>query len=312
MPSVESQTFFHSKSLFDLYKNTPRHHPIMAIAHDEGGNVIGVLLAVVRSRFSWIPPYLYWHCRILGEGEYRLKCGIKKEEVFDDMLKAITHRVRHKVLYVEVSDISTKMFGYKVFRSNGYFPVRWMSIHNSLHSMPPEDRMTERTLRHISHASDKGITITEATSPEDVRQAYKLLHSHNRLKPKRFIPKIQFFKQLAASDNGHLMLTRLKGTAIGCSAIVYSRGNAYLWYAAFLRKRFLTFHPDEMTIWGAIKKAKEDGCRHIYFMDVGLPFRRNSFREFILRFGGKPVSTYRWFMVTNSILNRLLSWLYSD
>jgi hypothetical protein len=47
-------------------------------------------------------------------------------------------------------------------------------------------------------------------------------------------------------------------------------------------------------------------------MDVGLPFRKNSFREFILSFGGKPVSTVRWFRCSIRWINGLLSWIYRD
>ena len=48
------------------------------------------------------------------------------------------------------------------------------------------------------------------------------------------------------------------------------------------------------------------------FMDVGLPFSKNPFREFILRFGGKEQSTYRWFRFSIRWVNKLLRWLYRE
>jgi hypothetical protein len=45
---------------------------------------------------------------------------------------------------------------------------------------------------------------------------------------------------------------------------------------------------------------------------VGLPFRKNTFRDFILRFGGKPVSTFRWFRCSIRWINSLLKWIYRD
>ena len=65
-----------------------------------------------------------------------------------------------------------------------------------------------------------------------------------------------------------------------------------------------------MTIWHAIDNAYSRGYSHIHFMDVGLPFSKNPFREFILRFGGKPVSTYRWFRFSARWLNTVMSWRY--
>jgi hypothetical protein len=47
-------------------------------------------------------------------------------------------------------------------------------------------------------------------------------------------------------------------------------------------------------------------------MDVGLPFRRNPYRDFILSFGGKEVSTLRWFRISFRWLNKLASWLWRE
>lgn len=71
-------------------------------------------------------------------------------------------------------------------------------------------------------------------------------------------------------------------------------------------------HPDTMAVWNAIQYAYEHNYNHIYFMDVGLPWHRNPFREFILSFGGKPVSKYRWFRFYSHTINKILSWLYKD
>ena len=41
-----------------------------------------------------------------------------------------------------------------------------------------------------------------------------------------------------------------------------------------------------MTVWQAIKYAYEHNYAHIFFLDVGLPFKRNRYRDFILVFDG--------------------------
>ena len=70
LPPLDERNYFHSRRLFDLYRQTPRHKPYMAVCTDAEGRVQGHLLAIVRYRASWLPPYLYSHCRILGEGVY--------------------------------------------------------------------------------------------------------------------------------------------------------------------------------------------------------------------------------------------------
>ena len=312
--------FFHSPQFFALCQQTPRHRPYMVTLADDDGNLMAQMLAVVRYRSSWFPPYYYMHCRILGEGVYKENSG----EAFEQMLNALTAKLGPRMLYVEVSHLSHKMFGYRQLRAARYFPVRWMSIHNSLHSRTPEERISASMRQRINNAYERGVITDEVKSEDDFKEFMKLLRHHNWLKPKRYIPADEFFhsfsglppvdakEKIQLPEDGRLYLTRYRNRVVGCSAVVYSNHQAYLWYAAYRRKSFAWVHPRELTIWHAIKDAHSRGYEHIFFMDVGLPFRKNKFRDFILRFGGKPVSTYRWFRCSIKWINSLLSWIYRD
>ncbi len=307
--------FFHSRQLFLLCKQTPRMKPYMVTVETSEGVVCAQMLAIVRYRSSWFPPYLYIHCRVLGEGVYRDDTHAhtcSREELFDIMLAKLTGKLGRMMLYTEVSNLSQKMFGYKYFRQQGFFPVRWMSIHNSLHSRTPEERIDKRMQKRIDAGLARGVTSQEVSTADDFAAFMKLLRHHNWLKPKRYVPHDNFFSSIMQQGQGRLAVTRYHNHIVGCSAVVYSGGNAYLWYAAFRRKTFAFVHPDVITIWQAIKDAHERGYDHIFFLDVGLPFRKNRFREFILSFGGKPVSTYRWFRSSIGWVNKLLSWFYRD
>ncbi len=301
--------FFHSSELFAIFAATPRHKPYMVTAETDSGEVMAQLLAVVRYRSSWFPPYLYRHCRVMGEGVYAE--GQQRQELFGNMIRLLTEKLGRWILYFEVSNLSAKMVGYKQFRENNFFPVRWMSIHNSLHSHTPEERISERMRQRIAMAYAKGVVTDEVKDDADFQAFMRLLRHHNWNKPKRFVPGEQFFLKMRG-ENGRLFLTRYKGRIVGCSMVVYSQRQAYLWYAAYRRKSFAWIHPDVLTIWHAIKDAHARGYEHIFFLDVGLPFKKNTFREFILRFGGKPTSTYRWFRCTVGWVNSLLSWFYRD
>lgn len=306
---LHEENVFHSPQLFWLAKQTPRHKPYMVTVERTDGTIVAQMLALVRYRASWFPPYLYRHCLILGEGVYDHD---QPAELFGMMLRRLTEKFGRWMLYIEVSNLSGKMFAYKQFRENHYFPVRWMSIHNSLHSRTPEERISERMKQRIDNAYRRGVVTDEVKSEADFQAFSRLLRHHNWLKPKRFIPADDFFRGLQQSDNGRLFVTRYRDHIIGCSAMIYSQQQAYLWYAAYRRKSFAFVHPDVLTIWHAIKNAHLQGYEHIFFMDVGLPFRKNAFRDFILRFGGKPTSDYRWFHCSIDWVNALLSWFYRD
>lgn len=315
LPSTDESNFFHSRQLFRLAENTPRQKPYMVVARSRAdGTVAAHVVAIVRQRNSWFPPYLYRHCRLLGEGVYSPTLQAepaRQGELFGQMLQALRQRLG-PVLYIEVSNLSQKMFAYREFRQQHFFPVRWMSIHNSLHSHTPEERIGERMKKRIDHAYEKGVVTREVSSESDFAAFSKLLRRHNILKPKRYIPHDTFFRDISKMGSGRLYVTLLHDHVIGCSAVAYSGGNAYLWYSAFRRKSYALVHPDVLTIWHAIKDCHARGYQHIFFLDVGLPFRKNPFRDFILSFGGKPVSTYRWFRISIKWVNALFSWLYRD
>lgn len=312
LPEMTCRNFFHSAELFHVCEQTPRLRAYMVVVEEEeSGKVVCHLLAMLRYRSSLFPPYLYTHCRIYGEGDYEEE-NEQKEELFDMMLTALTRKLQHWVLYLEVSHLSQKMFGYRRFRQQGFFPVHWMSIHNSLHSRAPEERISEKMKLQIERSQSRGVKTKEIESAEDFKKFIKLLRSHHWFKPKRYIPDGEFFRQLMEGQNARLFVTEYHEKVIGCCACAYSKGDAYLWYSAFRRKTYHHLHPDIITIWDAMKDAYERGFRHMCFMDVGLPFEKNSFRDFILSFGGKEQSTYRWFRFTLKWVNKLLAWIYRE
>ncbi len=311
LPELEGDIFFHSRQLFEICEQASRQRPYMVLTTDESGKVVSHMLGILRYRPIWLPPFLLIHCRVLGEGYYA-ESKYKRDELFGEMLGALTQKLNNRVLYMEISNLSQKMFGYKQLRHNGFYPVNWMSIHNSLHSHAPEERISEKMQKRIDNAHARGVTTEPVTTEEDFKAFSKLLRHHNILKPRRYIPDDLFFRKLMNDDYGKLFATKYHGKVIGCSAVVYSEGNAYLWYSAYRRKTYMHLHPDILTIWDTMKDAYQQGCQHIYFMDVGLPYSKNPFREFILRFGGKEQSTYRWFRFSIRWVNKLLAWIYRE
>lgn len=311
LPSLPPGNFFHSAELMAVCEHTPRHKPCMVVVTTDDGTVAAHLLGIVRYRHSWLPPYLYMHMRIMGEGEYHLQT-LNRQEVFGMMMETVTNRFQWRTLYIEISHLSEKMFGYRELRRMNYFPVRWTSIHNSLHSRTPEERITDRQLRRIQHATQRGATTKTVETDEEFRHFSKLLRHHYWLKPRYFIPSDVFFREMMQDGHCKLFITTVHQRVIGCCACVYSGRDAYLWYSASRRKSYATYHPNAVTFWHAIKDAHAQGYDHIRFVDVGLPFRKNIYRDFILRFGGKEVSTYRWFRISIRWVNRLASWLWRE
>ncbi len=309
LPPMRCNKFFHSEALFKMMENTPGQRPYMAIAFD-GSHVAAHLLIMLRRRGSLIPPYLFTQARAYGEGEY--EDGYDKEGIFGLMLRQMLKKLRRDLcLYIEFSDLGTKMFGYGKFRENGFFPVHWMEIHNSLHSMAPAKRLTYRTRQSIVKAKRAGLEATIAVTEKEYNDFFKIIKNYITFKIRRYIPDLHLFHELKANGCCKLFITKDNGKIISGCLCVYSDGNCYLWYMA-AKRNFHRKRVNALTVWTAIQDAYENHYDHAYFMDVGLPFKRNHFREFILGFGGKPVGTYRWFRCSFKWINNLLSWIYRE
>lgn len=311
LPDMNSHNFFHSPELFHIIERTPGQSPYMAVATDDKGKTVGHVLAIIRRRGSLMPPYLFTQGRVYGEGEYAEE--VENEEVFALLLDAITRKLRRRLcLYIEFSDISRKMFGYRFFRKNAYVPVGWQEVHNSLHSKPPVERITERMLQRIERIYDLGVVTREAENDQEVRMFHKLLHRFLKFKFHRLPPPTEQFVELFKSEKVRVFITTYRKKIIGGSICVLSEGNAYLWYLASKRKTYPHLHPNMMTIWHAMNWAWEHNYAHFRFLDVGLPYPHNPYREFILSFGGKPVATYRWFRFSIGWINRIVAWIYRE
>ena len=313
LPTIMEGNYFHSPEMMELCEKTPRQKPYMAVVTEVGGTVVAHMLAIMRYKRSWFPPYLYIHVRVMGEGVYHQTDEEHNEQyLFGLMAEAITERLQNKSLYIEFSHFSQKMFGYRELRHLGYFPVRWMNIHNSLHSQAPEDRITYKQLKRVENAQERGAVTKLVETEEEFRQFSKLLHHHNWLKPRRYVPCDTFFRGMMKSQRCRLFITKYHEKVIGCCACVHSEGDLYLWYSASRRKSYAMLHPNAVTIWNALRSAHKEGIKHFRFVDVGLPFRKNPYRDFILSFGGKEVTAYRWFRISIRWMNSLASWWWRE
>lgn len=311
LPQMACTDFFHSVDLFRIIEKTPGQKPYMAITY-KGNDVMAHMLVLLRRRGSLFPPYLFTQGRAYGEGEYSPTCADDKETIFGMMLRCLIRKIKIGIcLYIEFSDLSTKMFGYKTFRDNGFFPVHWMEIHNSLHSMPPAKRLMPRVKKQIAKARMSGLITTIADNEKEYDCFMKILRGRSTLKIRRFIPDPKLFHELLKLGDCKLFITRDGISIVSGCICVYSNENCYLWYLATKHKLHKK-RASAMTVWAAILDAYKCSYKHIYFMDVGLPFKKNPFREFILGFGGKPVGTYRWFRCSFTWVNKILSWLYRE
>ncbi len=325
IPPRPEKDIFHSATLFKVYEQTSGYHPVL-IEVSDNGIPLARLLAVVRKSVRLFPPSIIKRCEVYGFGEYFLEQGTSggnaepggyadtKDIVFDQMLTFLTRHLLKKCFLIEFRNLDNALFAYNSFRKNGYFPVNWLRIHNSLHSKPPYERLSGSRRRQIALALKSGVTVQTATTEEEVRALGRLLKRNYASKIRKHFPGLSFFPQLLKQERdketGKIFVVKYKGRIIGGSVCLYSNENAYLLFSGGLRKSYPKQYPGVLAVWAALTYAYEQGYKHMEFMDVGLPFNRHGYRDFLLRFGGAQYSTRRWFRFRWSWLNKLLTYLY--
>lgn len=313
LPSLPGKNIFHSPELFRVYEATPGYAPVLVVGSREGMPVFR-LLAVCRKSLRLFPPALIRRCDIYGTGEV-LVSGEDREALFGEVIGHLTDELLPRCIFIEFRNLENSLSGYKHFRECGYFPVNWLKVRNSMHSLKtPMERFSESRRRQIRKGLENGAVLCEAGCEEEIAEFSRMLKKNYSSKIRKHLPESVFFKILFSlcgpSGIGKIFLVKYKRKIIGGSVCIYSEGNAYLFFSGGLRKSYAKQYPGVLAVWKALEDAFDRDIGHLEFMDAGLPFRKHGYRDFILRFGGKQSSTRRWFRFRWNFLNKLLAKIY--
>lgn len=312
LPALPGRRIEHSNELFHVYEQTAGYQPHLIVAYQDE-RPVAKLLSVVRKSTRIFPPSIIKRCEIYGYGEY-FDENLNKETLFGEMLDYLTQNIIQQSFLIEFRNLEEPLFGYKHFRKNHYFSINWIRVYNSLHNRVPEKQLEPARKRQINRAVRRGATTKILETEEELDSFLKMLKKSYSSKIRKHFPDINFFRQLATQypekETSRIFIVKYKGKIIGGSFCIYSDGDAYLWFSGGMRKTYPWLYPGVMAVWAALTHAYSNGYQHFEFMDAGLPFKKIGYRDFILGFGGKQVSTRRWFRFHWKWLNRLSCWLY--
>ena len=312
LPSLPGTLLPHSNELFRVYEQTPGYAPVLIVASLED-HPVAKLLAVIRRSVRLFPPSFIHRCEVYGTGEY-FDESLSSDEIFGQMLEHLTNEVLKDCFLIEFRNLPTALSGYRHFRHNDYFPINWIRVYNSLHNRPPEQRIDPKRLRQVNRSAKLGAYTQPAKTEEDLEAFLRMLQRNYSSKLRKHFPDRQLFRLLSQhrleGELAKVFLVQYKDKVIGGSFCVFSGDRAYLGFSGGLRKSYAWLHPGTMAVWAAICYAHQQGYSHFEFADAGLPFQKLGFRRFLLSFGGKQVSTRRWFRFRWKWLNRLGTLFY--
>ncbi len=316
IPTLIRGSILHSAAMFRALEGEHASKPYMLVAYDSNDAEIGHLLITRNRSIRIFPPVFSVWYTIQGEGTYSKLCT-DREQIFASFLEKVFDIFDFRHSFIEVQNIEDSRFAYSVLSKHNFTPLRDHRNYISLHSKTPRERLSRAYKAHIRKAESAGVTTRIATTREEVDKALKLIKNFYKTKTRKKYPKRERILKLlynsdgSLSNNAKIFLVIYKGNIIGSSICIYEQGRAFLAYSCGLRKRYPLQYPGIMAIWAALSNAHKEGYDHFEFLEVrGLSRLRKSFLNTIGNFGGKEVSTLRWYHFKWGWLNKFLRWIY--
>lgn len=188
VPDLPGSNIFHSTELFHVLEQTNGYCPRLLVAY-EGETPIGKLLCILRrsTRLCRFVEKGYAY----GVGEY-FSSSYRKEEIFRELLSYFTLQFSERAFILEFRNLEEPLFGYRYFRQNGYFPVRWLRVRNSLHHDSLDKWMSASRKKQISHGLKNGAVIEVAHTKEELKAFFSMLKRYYSPKIHRYLPDIGF------------------------------------------------------------------------------------------------------------------------
>jgi hypothetical protein len=315
LPPLEENKFFHSPSCFDWYGHVPAYRPLMLVAFDEERPVAALFAIIVRKN-RLLHHSLFRRC-IISQAPSFFGKNLPQIELFDLLITHLVQEVKHKVFLIRYENLGNAIFGYKGFRENHFFSVKWINICNSLQRKRKIwDQLSPSRKNQVNKAIRKGVRMEEMLSEDDLPEIYKLIRNTNQKKIRRRFPPYayfeNFFHHYVKKGRGKILLTRYQGKIIGGAILGFEKRNSvvYCLYYWGKSKRYKLLYPTIFTLYAAMKRSEEEGFHYFDFMDVSFLHKKSGRSRFLLQFGGKQRATRRWYRFNWGLLNFFANRIY--
>ncbi len=298
LPEMASCTFFNSKVLFENYASVEGYEPFFLIGYDNDTIVAYWLLVIIRQSKS-IPSTLSSRCVAYGYPE--IASDTDQIDVIDTMLTTLTDFLHHKVLYVEVRQVSYHALFTPHFIQHHFKSIAWLNVVNQLPKTIEEayKKLKAGKRRQIKNNERLGLQVRPAASHEDVVAFVQILqqlyaHLAKPLPPLRFFT--QFYETACQQGNGVILVATYQNKILGGILCPTEASTLYEWYIGNDNKPYRSITPSVSLTWGAMCYAIENGFRVMDFMGAGKANKPYGVRSFKLSFGGEliPVLRYRY------------------
>lgn len=311
--ALEDVRFFHYVSSFDWYNGISYYEPMMLVVFDDDRPVAAMFALVMRiNRF--LHGSVFKRCHISQQPAFFDK-GLPQIEIFHQLITHLVKEMQRKVFFIRYENLGNAIFGYKGFRENNFYSVKYINVRNSLQRKRKIwDQLSSARKNQVNKAQRKGVTLEEVTSEDLLPEIYALIEKArnrkitNRFPPYRYFEN--FFHHYINKGKGKILLTRYQNKIIGGIILGFEKDTVYCLYYWAKTKTYKTLFPSVFTIYSAMELATSRGFEYFDFMDAGFINEHAGKTRFLLRFGGKQRATRRWFRFNWGILNFFAKKIY--
>lgn len=313
LPPIDDVKFFHYASSFDWNKNISYYKPLMFIVFDEEKPVAAMFALIMRiNRFLY--GSVFKRCYISQQPAF-FDENVHKIKIFDLLISTLVKEVGNKAYFIEYRNLGDAIFGYKGFRENGFYSVKWINVRNSLQRKRTVwEQLSASRKNQVNKAKAKGVAIEEVTSHDKLREIYKLIDKSKNWKIANRFPPYQYFENFfnyyICQGKGKILIARYNEKIIGGIILGFERKNVYALYFWGKEKSHKMLHPTVFTIYSAMEMAEKEGYEYFDFMDSGYLNVNAGKPRFLLQFGGKPQATRRWYRFNWRLLNFFANKIY--
>ncbi len=174
LPQLDNVSFFHDTSLFDLYKGISYYTPFMVVCFENEQPVAALFAHMMRIN-RILNTSLFRRCFVSQKPAF-YQPNLPEQEIFALLLRTLVEEMKKRVFYVEIRNLGDPIFGYKAFRDNRFFSIKWINIKNSLQRKRKIWNQLSRSRKNqVNKAKRKGVYIEELTKKEELASIYKLI-----------------------------------------------------------------------------------------------------------------------------------------
>ncbi|HBK30641.1 MAG TPA: hypothetical protein DDZ78_03325 [Porphyromonadaceae bacterium] len=313
LPVLPDVNFFHHASSFDLYKGIAYYQPFMLVMFDEE-KPIAAMFAVIMRTNRFLYGSLFKRCHISQQPAF-FETNLPRIEIFNQLITRLVKEVRNKVFFIRYENIGDAIFGYKGFRENRFYSVKWINIRNSLQRKRKVwNQLSASRKNQVNRAKRKHVVLEELTSENKMPEIYQLIVETtdwrliNRFPPYLYFEN--FFHYYIKQNKGKILLARYQNKIIGGIILGFDKKTVYCIYYWAKAKRYKTLYPSIYTIYSAMNISEKKGFEYFDFMDTGFINEKAGKPRFQLQFGGKQRATRRWYRFNWKLLNFFANKIY--